>query len=204
MVLKLRNPKRVLGSSLLGLLLVVATPALAMQAPASFQQMSDAELNEALQGWSTLASAKRRELLVEIKQRMERPQQTQAGVLGAKKQIPGITVHIRIQQTRQFGVNAASGSNHVRTGGMLVIRGPFSPKVENVAGAPMALPPTPQLVGLRRLKGPDFGRGFEQRQAFLQTVGTDHPDSEMATEGRSKASASAPASDRKEAAQSEQ
>ncbi len=183
--------KRVLGSGALCLFLVVAAPAIATPdlEPVSYAEMSDAQLNEALKGWSALDSANRRGLLVEIKRRMERPQQVQARTPGARTQVPAFTVHIRIQQTRQFGVTAAGQPTDVRTSGMLVIRGGFAPVgKEAAAGAQGAGQPSPQVIRLRPLQGPDFGRGFEQRQAFYRAAEAGQSEAEMATTNLSEAS----------------
>ena len=167
------NWKRLLGAGVLCWLLVALAPAHAIEdsEQGSYAEMSDLQLTEALKRWSSLASSDRRSLLVEIKRRMEEPQKPQSIAPTADKQVRGFTIHIRMQQSRQFGVKLQAQASDVRTGGVLVIRGEFSASgKQSTDMRSLQMSPPSSNGELQPLPGPGFGRGFTERQAFLRAA----------------------------------
>ena len=174
-------------------LVLLASPPLWASASdgVSYAEMKDAELTQALQSWGTLQSSERRELLVELKKRMERSQglQTQASAPQAQARVPRITIYIHVRKSMRFGAGIDTGIDtridtnidtnidtsvdgqigNLRSGGVVVVRG----GVKGVGDARLAA--QEMLERMRRLianseplPGPGFGDGFERRQAFLQ------------------------------------
>ncbi len=173
-------------SGLLALVVCVAQPLHAetnsLQAETDYQGMSDADLTAALQTWGTLESADRRGLLVELRKRMQRAEQSnrapKSAMLGAGSQArlrpARITIQIRVRQSMRFG--AGIGSN-----GMLVVRsGNMSAAdVQSAATAARHLltQMRARMARAEPLPGPGFGDGFERRQNYLKAslLGDDPP-----------------------------
>lgn len=171
------NWKRLLGAGVLCWFVTTFVPAHAEdREQVSYAEMTDQQLTEALKRWSSLGSSDRRGLLVEIKQRMEQPQQPRSIAPTTNSRLQGFTIRVRMQQTRQFGVKLQSQTNDVRTGGVLVIRGEFSAPGKQSVAMRGAQKPRPFASDEQNpLPGPGFGRGFNERQAFLRAAYSDAP-----------------------------
>ena len=168
--------KRLLGAVFLCWLVIGLLPAHAIEKgeQSRYVEMSDSQLTEVLKSWSSLDSSDRRGLLVEIKRRMESPQKSQSVTTTSHRHVQGITIRIRMQQTRQFGVKLRAQAGDLRTGGVFVIRGEFSSPGNQSNGMRSLQVHAPSLNGERHpLPGPGFGRGFNERQAFLRAA---YPD----------------------------
>ena len=179
--------REALGAGLICALVLLASPTLWASASdeVSYADMKDAELTQALQTWGTLQSSERRELLVELKKRMERSQgletQVSAPQAQAQSRAPRITIYIHVRKSMRFGAGIDTGiDNHIgnlRPGGVVVMRGGVSggvnDGVKTVGDARLAAQEMLQhmrrlIANAKPLPGPGFGDGFERRQAFMQ------------------------------------
>ena len=138
---------------------------------ASYADMNDAELTEALQSWGTLQSSDRRELLVELKKRMERSKglPAQASARQTQARAPRITIYIHVRKNMRFGAGIENQVSNRRSSGVVVMRGGTS-GVDDVRLAAREI--LAHMRGLiansEPLPGPGFGDGFERRQAYLR------------------------------------
>lgn len=182
-----------LGAVLVCALALMASPSLgaSVSAPASassnvlYADMSDAQLTQALQSWGTLESSERRELLVELKKRMERSQEPQARREAPQTVIrtPRTTGYIRVSVRMRFGAGIDSSMHSainkpiasLRSGGVVVMRGGVQAVQGLQAIGDARLSAQRMFEHMRRLiansqplPGPGFGDGFERRQAYLR------------------------------------
>ena len=180
-----------------GLLALVLCAAAPLEAATAYDEMSDAQLTEVLQGWGALDSADRRSLLVELRKRMQRAEQSNrtlatatANTAGSPmpasgSQIQGqnqshklprqarVTIHIRVRQNMRFGAGIdANGVLLVRSGA-LGAGGPNSatslaPQAATNAMRQMLTLMRARMARAEPLPGPGFGDGFERRQDYLK------------------------------------
>ena len=211
--------RKALGAGLTCALVLLASPTLwaSSSDEVSYADMKDAELTQALQTWGTLQSSERRELLVELKKRMERSQgletQVSAPQAQAQSRAPRITIYIHVRKSMRFGAGIDTGvdtgvDNHIgnlRPGGVVVMRGGVSggvndgvhDSVRTVGDARLAAQEMLQhmrrlIANAKPLPGPGFGDGFERRQAFMQaSIGSiDKPAGDNLNHFRASTSAS--------------
>ena len=180
-----------------GVLALVLCAAAPLEAATAYDEMSDAQLTEVLQGWGALDSADRRSLLVELRKRMQRAEQSNrtlatatANTAGSPmpasgSQIQGqnqshklprqarVTIHIRVRQNMRFGAGIdANGVLLVRSGAL----GAGDPNSATSLAPQAATNAMRQMLTLMRarmaraepLPGPGFGDGFERRQDYLK------------------------------------
>ena len=147
----------------------------------NYDTMSDAALTEVLQEWGTLASADRRGLLVELKKRMQRPDNQSRQLVTTRSSENSlrparITIRIRVRQNMRYGAGIGNQPT-----GMFVVR---SGARNSGIGEPAAAPTGPaagihamrhllaqmraRMARAEPLPGPGFGDGFERRQDYLQ------------------------------------
>lgn len=152
------------------IMLLVSPPLFASASDGvSYADMKDAELTQTLTSWGTLHSSERRELLVELKKRMERSQELQAQTSARQTRAPRITIRIHVRKTMRFGAGVTGQVGHLRSGGLVVMRGGMNGTGDAPMGARAALEHMRRLIANSEpLPGPGFGDGYERRQAYLR------------------------------------